>query len=143
MAAIFVTVECPEPKSTETLSFSDSPVRIGRNALNNVRLDLPYVSAYQGAIIFDDNVIRYVDASRYGALVNRQAVQRNVAADLGGDGGVIEIGDLRIVVARAQIRQVSDDTSSDGGTAIEAVAEVDTSPIEPTSAFLSVSRGRC
>lgn len=115
-SAIAIEVEDRQSGTTTKKTFTVSPVRIGRSGLNELILSAPHVSAYHGALVFDDSLIRFVDASRYSTRVNGSAVPKNVPVDLGPDGGTLEIGDLRLVVRRSA---VADDESADPQPAID------------------------
>ena len=55
----------------EEAFFRTSPVRIGRNALNDLLLDEPSVSQWHGQIVFDESSISFVDVgSSNGSCVD-------------------------------------------------------------------------
>jgi pSer/pThr/pTyr-binding forkhead associated (FHA) protein len=52
--------------SEQTLEFDRSPIRIGRNALNNIVIEDRFVSQWHGMIRFDDMSVTYFDQRRAG-----------------------------------------------------------------------------
>ncbi|MDB4982864.1 MAG: hypothetical protein JWM82_3616, partial [Myxococcales bacterium] len=46
---------------TETLKFTESPVRIGRNQLNDIAIEDPFVSEWHGVLRFDAQGVAFFD----------------------------------------------------------------------------------
>lgn len=90
--------------------FVRSPVRIGRNELNDFRIPEPYVSQWHAVIRFDENQVEYFDlGSTNGTKINDTRVRAQQAVLLTqGDSVVIGKVTLRIELVRevalAQVR---------------------------------------
>ena len=66
-----ITVKLPGSTTNRTLTFSESPVRIGRNQLNDIPIDDPFVSEWHGMIRFDDEGAAYADlGSTNGSVID-------------------------------------------------------------------------
>jgi type VI secretion system protein ImpI len=86
--------------SMQTLRFSRSPVRIGRNQLNDIPLEDPFVSEWHGAIRFDDHSISYSDmGSTNGSMLDGKRLTKNVSAPL-SDLSRLVLGRRELMVAR-------------------------------------------
>ena len=69
--------------TTETKRFTQSPVRIGRNQLNDIPIEDPFVSEWHGIIRFEGDGVAYFDmGSTNGTLLDGKRVPKNVAAPL-------------------------------------------------------------
>jgi predicted component of type VI protein secretion system len=78
--------------SGRTLTFSQSPVRIGRNHLNDIHLDDPFVSEWHGIVRFDDATMAYFDlGSTNGSMIAGQRITKNVPVAL-SETSLISIG---------------------------------------------------
>ena len=58
---LVVKIQAPKGAPLRTLRFSKSPIRMGRNQLNDIPLDDPFVSEWHGTIRFDDQSVAYFD----------------------------------------------------------------------------------
>lgn len=86
-------------RETKVLSFSQSPIRIGRNQLNDVLLDDRFVSEWHGIIRFDDSSVAYFDlGSTNGSVVDGKRLAKNVPVTLTERS--------RLVLGRLQIQVV-------------------------------------
>jgi hypothetical protein len=66
-----------------TLRFSTPSVRLGRNQLNDIPLDDPFVSEWHGVLRIDGTDVAYVDmGSTNGTLLGGKRVPKNVPAPL-------------------------------------------------------------
>lgn len=71
MAPISITVFDAETGTTSEYSFTKSPVRIGRNPLNDLSLPFPFVSGWHAIVRFDDEAARFFDlGSTNGTLLD-------------------------------------------------------------------------
>ena len=71
-----------EPK---TLCFEQSPIRIGRNQLNNIAIEDPFVSEWHGIIRFDASGIYYFDlGSTNGTSMEGKRLPKNTITPLTG-----------------------------------------------------------
>jgi len=88
-------VKVSEPVKSDsgrTLTFSKSPVRIGRNHLNDIHLDDPFVSEWHGIVRFDDASMAYFDlGSTNGSTIAGQRITKNVPVAL-SETSLISIG---------------------------------------------------
>ncbi len=70
----------PRSGSEKTYEFDQSPVRIGRNPLNNVVLEGNFVSGWHGIIRFDQTGTYYFDlGSTNGTCLDGKKLQKNTA----------------------------------------------------------------
>jgi predicted component of type VI protein secretion system len=68
---------------TQTVQFTESPVRIGRNQLNDIPLEDPFVSEWHGIIRFDPQGVAYFDiGSTNGTLLDGKRIPKNVPTPL-------------------------------------------------------------
>jgi predicted component of type VI protein secretion system len=82
---IKVQLRDPQTGSEKTFEFDQSPIRIGRNALNNVVIEDRFVSQWHGMIKFDDTSASYSDlGSTNGTRFEGKRLTRNTAILLRG-----------------------------------------------------------
>jgi predicted component of type VI protein secretion system len=80
---IQVLLKDPRSGSETKYQFDQSPVRIGRNPLNNVVLDGNFVSGWHGTIRFDSTGTYYFDlGSTNGTCIDGKRLPKNVAIPL-------------------------------------------------------------
>jgi predicted component of type VI protein secretion system len=80
---LVVKIQAPKGAPLRTLRFSKSPIRMGRNQLNDIPLDDPFVSEWHGTIRFDDQSVAYFDlGSTNGTLLEGKRLPKNVATPL-------------------------------------------------------------
>ncbi len=85
-------------------AFIKSPVRIGRNDANELRLPDAFVSQWHAIVYFDDHEISYVDlGSTNGSVVDGTPAERNIPVVL-GPSSRIRIGALQLTFARLATR---------------------------------------
>jgi pSer/pThr/pTyr-binding forkhead associated (FHA) protein len=73
------------------------PISIGREYSHTIRLDDPAVSGFHGAIIYEDEVMKYSDLSRHGTRYNREkTVHKEKIALKRGD--ILSVGSSSIIV---------------------------------------------
>jgi predicted component of type VI protein secretion system len=78
---------------------AQSPVRIGRNALNELVLEAGFVSQFHGVVRFGDDGIHYKDlGSTNGSTVAGRRLTRNAEVALGPESD-LRIGPLRLEIA--------------------------------------------
>jgi predicted component of type VI protein secretion system len=96
-----VVVENLVSRTSSTFSFATAPVRIGRNALNELPLEEGFVSQHHGVLNFDAGGVVYHDlGSTNGSVVDGQRVAKNVPIRL------LPETDLRIGPLRLHVRVV-------------------------------------
>jgi type VI secretion system FHA domain protein len=97
MAALSITVFDAETGTTSEYKFANSPVRIGRNPLNDLSLPFAFVSGWHAVIRFDDESARFFDlGSTNGTLLDGRRVQA---------GEPVEIGELlSVTIGKLELR---------------------------------------
>jgi type VI secretion system protein ImpI len=97
-----VQITDPKTGSSRKMRFTSSPVRIGRNQLNDLSLDTPFVSEWHGTIRFDDRSVAYFDlGSTNGSMVDGRRLTKNVAVEL-SDASRLQLGGLELLVTVQQ-----------------------------------------
>jgi predicted component of type VI protein secretion system len=87
---------------SEVVFFRTSPVRIGRNALNDLLLDEPSVSQWHAQIVFDDQAVWLVDVgSSNGSQRGGAAVVAHQPAAVAPDE-IVEVGPMHLRVRRGE-----------------------------------------
>jgi predicted component of type VI protein secretion system len=72
------------------LCFEQSPIRIGRNQLNNIAIDDHFVSEWHGIIRFDANGINYFDlGSTNGTSIEGKRLPKNTVTPLTGSSKLL------------------------------------------------------
>jgi type VI secretion system protein len=103
MLALLVRVDSLDDGSTRSYTFTRSPVRIGRNPLNDLALPWPFVSQWHAVIQFDDSVAAYYDlGATNGTTCNGQRLAKNAPVALTGAEDV-RVGALRLSFSRAHV----------------------------------------
>jgi predicted component of type VI protein secretion system len=93
-----ITIKGPAPTSKRVLTFSASPVRIGRNQLNDIPLDDPFVSEWHGMIRFSDEGVAYFDlGSTNGSILDGARVPKNVPAPLTASSRIL-LGRIELAI---------------------------------------------
>jgi predicted component of type VI protein secretion system len=96
--------------TTETLRFDKSPVRIGRNQLNDIPLIDQFVSEWHGIIRFDAQGVAYFDmGSTNGSVVDGKRVVKNVPSVLTPQSRII-LGMREISVTPPAVQLARSDT---------------------------------
>src|SRR5688572_4233449 len=76
MVAVVIQVFDLEAGSTNEYSYGSSPVRIGRNPLNDLALPFPFVSGWHAVVRVDEGGAKFYDlGSTNGTLLNGRRVQ--------------------------------------------------------------------
>lgn len=100
MPPLIVQVERTTEQMADTIAFQKSPVRIGRNVLNDLQLDEPFVSQWHAVIRFTEGRTFYLDlGSTNRTLINGKPIERNVEVPIDSDTD-IRIGTLRLHTLR-------------------------------------------
>jgi predicted component of type VI protein secretion system len=95
-----VTVKDPTSTSKRTLTFVESPVRIGRNQLNDIPLDDPFVSDWHGVIRFSQEGVAYFDlGSTNGSVVDHARLVKNVPAPLTESSRIL-LGRIELTISK-------------------------------------------
>jgi type VI secretion system protein ImpI len=97
-----VQITDPKTGSSRKMRFSHSPVRIGRNQLNDLSLDTPFVSEWHGTIRFDSRSIAYFDlGSTNGSMLDGKRLTKNVAVEV-TEASRLQVGGLELTVSMQQ-----------------------------------------
>jgi hypothetical protein len=103
--SLAVQLRGPAPESNRTLRFSESPVRIGRNQLNDIPLDDPFVSEWHGIIRFTGQEVAYVDlGSTNGSILDGQRLAKNSPAPL-TETSRLQLGRIELSISPARPQQ--------------------------------------
>jgi len=82
----------------QAFEFNQSPIRVGRNALNNIVIDDGFVSQWHGMIRFDDVVVSYADlGSTNGTELEGRRLPKDVAVPLRGTAQ-LKVSGFRLIV---------------------------------------------
>lgn len=104
MLALLVRVDNLDDGSSRSLSFQRSPVRIGRNALNDLQLEYPFVSQWHAVVQFDEaNTVFYDLGSTNGTVVQGQRIGKNEGVAITRPDVEFRIGTIRLTFARGQV----------------------------------------
>jgi predicted component of type VI protein secretion system len=94
-----ITVKLPGSASNRTLTFLESPIRIGRNQLNDIPIDDPFVSEWHGMIRFDDEGASYADlGSTNGSVIDSIRLAKNAPTRLTA-GSRILLGRIELAIS--------------------------------------------
>jgi predicted component of type VI protein secretion system len=101
MLPLVVQVELVDQHKATTQAYVHSPVRIGRNPLNDLVLNAPYVSQWHAVVRVDEEKSYYVDLGATNpTLVNGQPLAKHIEMPV--DEGVdVRIGNMRLHFLRA------------------------------------------
>jgi type VI secretion system protein len=101
MRPVVITVFDSETGQTTDHTFASSPVRIGRNPLNDLPLPFPFVSGWHAVVRFDEEGAKFFDlGSTNGTLLNGRKIQAGEAVTV-GDRLSVTIGKLELRLRRA------------------------------------------
>jgi predicted component of type VI protein secretion system len=96
---IEMTVKISGSAADRTLTFSESPVRVGRNQLNDIAIDDPFISQWHGLIRFGEDGITYSDlGSTNGSIIEGVRLSTNVPNQL-TDRSCILLGRIELAVS--------------------------------------------
>lgn len=103
MLPLLVRITNTQTGETEHSAFASSPVRIGRNQLNELVLNEPFVSQWHAVVRFDEHKVRYVDlGSTNGTTLAGRRLARHVQVEVDPQSD-LRIGPLQLSFARAQV----------------------------------------
>ncbi len=103
MLPLLVRITNTHTSETEHSAFASSPVRIGRNQLNELVLNEAFVSQWHAVVRFDEHKVRYVDlGSTNGTTMNGRRLARHMQVEVDPQTD-LRIGPLQLAFARAQV----------------------------------------
>ncbi len=103
MLPLVVKLQNTKTNTTEVYAFESSPVRIGRNKLNELHIVDDVVSQWHGLLRFGEGYVVFVDlGSTNGTAFNGQRVPRNTEVAILSDS-VLRIAHLEMRFARVQV----------------------------------------
>lgn len=103
MLPLLVRITNTQTGETEHSAFASSPVRIGRNQLNELVLNEPFVSQWHAVVRFDEHKVRYVDlGSTNGTTLAGRRVARHIHVEVDPQSD-LRIGPIQLSFARAQV----------------------------------------
>ncbi len=95
-----ITVRSISSGQTTDYQFVNSPIRIGRNRLNDLALSYPFVSGWHAVIRFDDDKARFFDlGSTNGSLYEGRRVEVGQSVPIEPQA-IVVMGDLELVMSR-------------------------------------------
>ncbi|MCB9593361.1 MAG: FHA domain-containing protein [Sandaracinaceae bacterium] len=84
--------------------FRRSPVRIGRNHLNDLTIDEGFVSQWHGIVRFEEDETRYLDVgSKNGTQYEGKQLESKEEVVL-GENAELEIGPIKLTLVRTELR---------------------------------------
>jgi hypothetical protein len=105
MLALLVRVDSLEDGSSRTYTFTKTPVRIGRNAINDLVIAKQFVSQFHAVIQFDENLAAFYDCgSTNGSLFNGQKLAKNEPVGISGREEFL-LGKVRLTFSRAHVAE--------------------------------------
>ena len=114
MTPVCITVRSISTGDTTDYQFSNSPVRIGRNRLNDLALPYGFVSGWHAVIRFDDEKATFYDlGSTNGSLFNGVRVHVGQSVPIRPEATVV-LGDLELIMTHGVMQPMY---ASSGGTA--------------------------
>ena len=101
MTAVAIRVFDSEGGTTTEYAYTASPVRIGRNPLNDLTLPFPFVSGWHAVVRFDASGAKFFDlGSTNGTLHNGRRVQAGEPIPIAG-GVSLTIGKLELRIQQS------------------------------------------
>lgn len=103
MLPLVIKLKNTKSGTNDVYAFDSSPVRIGRNKLNELHVHEDVVSQWHGIFRFGEGYVVFVDlGSTNGTSLNGQRLQRNVEVPLAADS-VLSIAHLELRFARVAV----------------------------------------
>lgn len=104
MLALLVRIDNFEDGTTQSFTFTTTPVRVGRNPLNDLPLALPFVSQWHAVVVWDAQSITYYDlGSTNGTTVQGQRLGANQPVAVTSHDMEFRIGAVRLVFQLANL----------------------------------------
>lgn len=123
MTSTIVVEIVNEQRERRTHAFARGPIRIGRNALNEVVIDKSFISQWHGAIHIASTGVFYVDlGSTNGTVLEGKRLAKNTPTPLSGDERTpLVLGKVAVFVRPARPgEEVSDVRTLSPGSSFDA-----------------------
>ncbi len=121
MLALLVRVDHLQENTSRSLVFGSGPVRIGRNALNDIALPFPFVSQWHAVVAFDATGAAYYDlGSTNGTSIQGQRLPPNQAVGIPGPEYEFRIGALRLTFQLSNVPEHMITGAQGGATSVAA-----------------------
>ena len=102
MLPLIIQIERTDEHEADTVAFNKSPVRIGRNPLNDLPLEEGFVSQWHGVVRFNAERTTVLDLGSTNRItVNGARIERNVEVPVDHTSDV-RIGSLRLHLLRVE-----------------------------------------
>jgi predicted component of type VI protein secretion system len=112
---LVITIRNLDTGTSTRFESAQSPVRIGRNSLNELVLEAGFVSQFHGVVRFGDDGIHYKDlGSTNGSTAGGSRLPRNAEVTLGPDSD-LRIGPLSLEIAAKSASAVDGTTPPGAG----------------------------
>ncbi len=129
MQPLYIYIEDRYTKKVTTYTFTSSPVRLGRNPMNDLQLNFPFVSQWHAIVRFDADHAHYIDlGSTNGTLRGDLRVPKNELTPIGPEVK-LAIWSLEISFRRDEIE--ADHAFGDQVTHVGAIPEARVAHIYP------------
>ncbi|MCA9694247.1 MAG: FHA domain-containing protein [Myxococcales bacterium] len=113
MLPLIIEINAPDEDISVEMAFTDSPVRIGRNPLNDVVLSQSYVSQWHALVEFDERFTCYRDlGSTNGTLYKGGRLGRDPLRVPSTRRLDVAIGDVQLGLVRAEADALLEDAQS-------------------------------
>lgn len=108
MTPLLIRVKHVETGKSDEAGYKRSPVRIGRNSLNDLAIDEPFVSQWHAVVRFDDDGTRYIDlGSTNGTTHDGEKLEKNSELTVEGStelkAGPLVLTFVRTTVDKSQL----------------------------------------
>jgi type VI secretion system protein ImpI len=126
---LYIYIEDRYTKKVTTYTFKKSPVRVGRNPMNDLQLPFSFVSQWHAIIRFDEDHAHYIDlGSTNGTLRDDERVPKNEMTPI-GPKVKLSIWSLELTFSRSELDTSND--FSDQVTHVGAIPEARVAHIYP------------
>lgn len=130
MTAVAIRVFDSEAGTTTEYAYTASPVRIGRNPLNDLTLPFPFVSGWHAVVRFDAAGAKFFDlGSTNGTLYNGRRVQAGEAIPVAGE--------VSLTIGKLELRIRQSDAAGAGAVPPAAAPPVAAPPVAHNPAAYS------
>ncbi len=98
--ALLISLHDDAATATKVYAFEKSPVRLGRNPLNDLTVDHSFVSQWHALLRFEGRTVTLIDlGSTNGTAINGTRLPAQTSVSVGGPSDEIQLGALKITIA--------------------------------------------